>query len=142
MTQHFKIPKGSPIQPVQPRQSPAVERRRRGGDVPFAQILDKKLEESKLKFSAHATRRLEARGGIEFSLGQLELLEAAVEKPEPRGGRETLILLDDVALVVSVANRTVITAIDGENLKENVLHRLTALSLPSRAGPLRRPSIH
>lgn len=87
MTQHFKIPKGSPIQPVQPRQSPAVERRRRG-DVPFAQILDKKLEESKLKFSAHATRRLEARGGIEFSLGQLELLEAAVEKARAKGGAE------------------------------------------------------
>jgi len=122
MTQHFKIPKGSPIQPVQPRQSPAVERRRRG-DVPFAQILDKKLEESKLKFSAHATRRLEARG-IEFSPRQLELLEAAVEKARAKGGRETLILLDDVALVVSVANRTVITAIDGENLKENVFTQI------------------
>ncbi len=33
-------------------------------------------------------------------------------------------MLDDVALVVSVANRTVITAIDGENLKENVFTQI------------------
>jgi flagellar operon protein len=35
-----------------------------------------------------------------------------------------LILLDDVALVVSVANRTVITAIDGDSLKENVFTQI------------------
>lgn len=122
MSGQFRIPKGAPIQPIQPKQAPAVERRRRG-DVPFAQILDEKLEQSKLKFSAHATRRLEARK-IEFSHEQLKLLEEAVEKARAKGGRETLILLDDVALVVSVANRTVITAIDGENLRENVFTQI------------------
>ncbi len=122
MTQNFRIPKGVPIQPIQPGRSPAVGRRRRE-DVPFAQILDKKLEQSELKFSAHARRRLEARS-IEFSPQQLGLLEEAVEKARAKGGRETLILLDDVALVVSVANRTVITAIDGENLKENVFTQI------------------
>jgi flagellar operon protein len=51
---------------------------------------------------------------------QLQTLEDAVEKARSKGGRETLILLDNVALVVSVANRTVITAMDGDNLKDNV----------------------
>jgi len=47
-----------------------------------------------------------------------------VEKARQKGGRETLILLGDVALVVSVVNRTVITAIDGESLKENVFTQI------------------
>ena len=51
---------------------------------------------------------------------QIKTLEDAVEKARSKGGRETLILLDNVALVVSVANRTVITAMDGDNLKDNV----------------------
>lgn len=122
MSGQFRIPKDAPIRPIQPRQRTTVQDRRRG-DVPFAQVLDQKLEQRKLKFSAHATRRLATRN-IELSSEQLDLLEEAVEKARAKGGRETLILLDDVALVVSVANRTVITAIDGENLRENVFTQI------------------
>jgi len=43
-----------------------------------------------------------------------------VSKAAAKGARESLILLDDKAFVVSVRNRTVITAVDGEHLKENV----------------------
>ena len=51
-------------------------------------------------------------------------MEEAVDKARNKGGRETLILLGDVALVVSVVNRTVITAIDGDSLKDNVFTQI------------------
>ena len=47
-----------------------------------------------------------------------------MEKARAKGGKETLILLDNVALVVSVANRTVITAMDGDNLRDNVFTQI------------------
>jgi flagellar operon protein len=43
-----------------------------------------------------------------------------VDKAEAKGAKESLVLVDDVALVVSVKNRTVITAVDRQHLKENV----------------------
>ncbi len=118
MNQQFKIPNGLPIQPAQPRQIPKTTPLP-GQDGSFAKILDSKLQQSTVKFSAHAAKRLEARN-IQFTAEQLQTLETAVEKARNKGGRETLILLDNVALVVSVANRTVITAMDGDNLKDNV----------------------
>ena len=118
----FRIPNDASVRPIQPRQTRAVPGRR-DAHVPFARVLDEKLQQSSLKVSAHAERRLKARN-IQFTPEQLELLENAVEKARAKGGRETLILLDDVALVVSVANRTVITAIDGDSLKENVFTQI------------------
>lgn len=118
MSQQFKVPTGLPIQPIQPKQTPKT-RPVPGQEGSFAKILDAKLQQSSVKFSAHANKRLETRN-IQFTEEQLKTLEDAVEKARNKGGRETLILLDSVALVVSVANRTVITAMDGDNLKDNV----------------------
>ena len=39
---------------------------------------------------------------------------------EQAGGRPALVLLRDLAFIVSVKNRTVVTAIDGEHLRDNV----------------------
>jgi flagellar operon protein len=122
VSQDFKVPRGLPIQPIQPQRQPGTGRVR-GQDGSFAKILDDKLQQSSVKFSAHATKRLEARN-ITLSAQQLTTLEDAVEKARAKGGRETLILLDNVALVVSVANRTVITAMDGDNLKDNVFTQI------------------
>lgn len=122
MSQQFKIPRGLPIQPVQPRQT-SGNIRVPGQTNSFAKILDSKLQTGNVKFSAHALKRLEARK-IELTDQQLQNLEDAVEKARAKGGRETLIVLDDLALVVSVANRTVITALNGDSLKDNVFTQI------------------
>lgn len=72
-----------------------------------------------VRFSAHAQARLQSRH-IELDAEVLRRVESAVDKAAEKGSRESLLLMDDVALIVSVRNRTVITAIDKENLKENV----------------------
>jgi flagellar operon protein len=43
-----------------------------------------------------------------------------IEKAAQKGAKESLVMIDDIALVVSVRNRTVITAVDQQHLKENV----------------------
>lgn len=121
MSQQFKVPRGLPIQPV-PQRTPST-RRLPEQDGAFAKILDTKLQKGTVTFSSHATKRLKARN-INFTDEQLNTLQDAVEKARAKGGRETLILLDNVALVVSVANRTVITAMDGDGLKDNVFTQI------------------
>jgi flagellar operon protein len=47
-------------------------------------------------------------------------IEDAVERASQKGANESLLLMDDLAFIVSVKNRTVITVIDGQHLKDNV----------------------
>ena len=72
-----------------------------------------------LKFSAHAKERLQSRN-INFSPADMNKIQGAVDKAASKGARSSLLVMKDVALIVSVTNRTVITAVDGNSLKENV----------------------
>ncbi len=47
-------------------------------------------------------------------------LENAVKQAAAKGARQSLIMVDDLAFVVSVANKTVITALSGEGRKDSV----------------------
>jgi len=89
-----------------------------GPGADFQRILRRQVDQERLKFSLHAQERLAGRG----SLGPEELakLSEAVDRASAKGARESLILMKDLALVVSVKNRTVITAVDGARIKDNV----------------------
>lgn len=73
-----------------------------------------------VQFSRHASQRLHSRG-IELTDDQLNRIADAVDRAGAKGSRETLILTDEAALVVSIENRTVITVFDRENLREGVV---------------------
>ncbi|MHB0885357.1 MAG: TIGR02530 family flagellar biosynthesis protein [Bacillota bacterium] len=90
-----------------------------GPGADFRNILQKQVDREKLKFSLHAQERL---AGRSRPLGPEDLakLNEAVDKASARGAKESLILMRDMAFVVSVKNRTVITAVDGERMKDNV----------------------
>ena len=94
----------------------------------FAGVLDKTLNDARVKFSGHALERLKERG---ISLGETELakLEGAVSSVAAKGGNESLIMVGDAALVVSVKNRTVITAFDRNNLDGNVFTRIDSAAI-------------
>jgi flagellar operon protein len=85
----------------------------------FARILDEKIPSTEVRFSQHAQERLKARG-ITLSENDLSKLQGAVESVAQKGGKESLVMLGDAALVVSVKNRTVVTAVDRESMKGNV----------------------
>lgn len=78
-----------------------------------------RLFEDRLRISGHAKTRLDSRN-IELGKPEWERVLAGVDKAAAKGSKESLVLVDDVALVVSVKNRTVITAVDRANLKDNV----------------------
>ncbi|MCM8773671.1 MAG: flagellar protein [Candidatus Omnitrophica bacterium] len=84
----------------------------------FKEILEEKLGGG-LKFSGHALERIQRRE-IVLDETKLEKLKQAVSMADKKGARSSLILMQDLALIVSIKNKTVITAIDGNHIKENV----------------------
>lgn len=73
----------------------------------------------RLKLSGHAQTRLESRD-IQLDAQAWERVMQGVDKAAAKGAKESLVMVDDVALIVSVKNRTVITAVEQSQLKENV----------------------
>jgi flagellar operon protein len=89
--------------------------------VSFKEMFSAELAtDNDVRFSKHASQRLHSRG-IELTDEQLARISDAMDKARAKGSKETLILTDEAALVVSVENRTVITAFDRENLREGVV---------------------
>ncbi|MFS0869715.1 TIGR02530 family flagellar biosynthesis protein [Paenibacillus xylanilyticus] len=86
---------------------------------PFAQV----LEDNLLKLSNHAAKRLEQRG-IELKSEQMQQIGTALDKAAAKGAKESLILMQDMAFIVNVKNRTVVTAMDSESMKDNVFTQI------------------
>ncbi len=86
--------------------------------VTFNKIFEDEL--NSLKFSAHAKARINSRE-IDFGQADALRLNQAVDKAQAKGAKESLILMDDKAFIVSVANRTVITAVNKSMLSSNVI---------------------
>jgi flagellar operon protein len=72
-----------------------------------------------LQFSKHALDRVQRRG-IELDGQTLQRLNEGVSRAAGKGSRDSLVLVDGTAFVVSVSNHTVITAVGSEHMKENV----------------------
>ena len=88
--------------------------------LPFDSILQTTVDRGLgLKFSAHAKERLSLRN-INLSTEDVARMTEAVNKAAAKGARQSLLVMDDQAFIVSVTNRTVITALDGTSMKENV----------------------
>ena len=95
-----------------------------GSATPDATDFAATLEQAHIRFSAHAQKRL-----AEVQLGPqaMSRLEAAVDRAGQKGGKESLILLDDLAFVVSVKNRTVITAVGADRMADNVFTNIDSV---------------
>ncbi|MBX7257138.1 MAG: hypothetical protein K1Y02_12315 [Candidatus Hydrogenedentes bacterium] len=91
--------------------STAIRQRGHPAETDFAQWFNRELAgSSRVKFSAHATQRLRDRN-IALTSADENRLSQAVDQAQAKGARESLILMDRLALVVNVPNRTVITAL-------------------------------
>ncbi|MCL4559606.1 MAG: hypothetical protein M1281_03195 [Chloroflexi bacterium] len=89
----------------------------------FAETLAKTQQ---IRFSNHAQKRLETRN-ISLSDDGISRLSKAVDKAQDRGGRESLVLVDDLAFIVNVKERLIVTAIDSQNRGEGVFTRIDSV---------------
>ena len=81
-----------------------------------------------LKFSAHAIARLQSRN-ISLSNDDVAKMNAMADKAAAKGAKNSLFIMRDTAMVVSIKNRTVITAVDAESMKENVFTNIDSAAI-------------
>jgi flagellar operon protein len=112
------LPPGAVGAPTAPAGGTPATRPPAGGPS-FAVQLAKAGGSQPLQFSKHALARVERRG-IELGGSTLQRLNEGVARAASKGSRDSLVLVDGTAFVVSVSNHTVITAVGSEHMKDNV----------------------
>ncbi len=105
---------GGPLAPAGPGQP-----RRVVIDGPSFDTVLRSHSPAGVQFSRHALQRLERRG-ITVDQPVQERLDDGVTRAAGKGAREAVVFVDGTAFVVSVRNRTVITAVDRDHMRDHV----------------------
>lgn len=105
-----------PLIPLGGHSSPATNSSVKSAES-FADILAQ--ASGKITFSQHALQRMQSRN-LQLNEQDMTKLSQNIDKLAQKGAKESLVYLNDMAFVVSVANKTVITAMDGTSAKENI----------------------
>jgi flagellar operon protein len=93
----------------------------------FKDILNRTVSNNdSFVISNHAAERLQNRN-ISLNLSDMNKINEGINKAEEKGSKECLILYKDVALVTSIKNRTIITAMDKESSKGNVFTNIDSV---------------
>ncbi|MFD2333196.1 TIGR02530 family flagellar biosynthesis protein [Cohnella sp. GCM10020058] len=86
---------------------------------PESSVFKTMLTAESLKFSHHAEQRLSQRG-IKLGPEQLSAIASAVDQASAKGAKDSLVLYRNVALIVNVPSRTVVTAMDDKSILQHV----------------------
>ncbi|HTX58305.1 MAG TPA: TIGR02530 family flagellar biosynthesis protein [Verrucomicrobiae bacterium] len=81
-----------------------------------------------LRFSAHAMQRLQSRN-ITLTSDDISKMNDMADKAAAKGAKQSLFIVRDAAMVVSIKNRTVITAVDQDSMKENVFTNIDSAAI-------------
>ncbi|WP_227871928.1 TIGR02530 family flagellar biosynthesis protein [Paenibacillus albus] len=85
----------------------------------FQEVLDRNV----LKFSHHAETRM-AQRGITLKPETLSKIVNAIDQAAAKGAKDSLVVYQDIAMIVNVPTRTVVTAMDGSKLQGNVFTQI------------------
>lgn len=110
---------------VRPQQTSSISQVKSGNSrsestTDFKEILK---EKTGLNFSNHAIDRLSGRG-VSLDSDKVDRLTKAVQMADKKGADQSLVLLDQLAFLVSVRNKTVITAVETDRMKEGVFTQI------------------
>jgi flagellar operon protein len=106
------LPPQEPAKVIKPLPQPTTN---------FLEVLRKVENEQPVNFSKHAALRLESRG-IEFTSEQLARVTDGIGRAGQKGIRDSLVMVDSIALLVNIPSRTVVTAI--AEAQENVFSNI------------------
>ncbi|MFH0802775.1 MAG: TIGR02530 family flagellar biosynthesis protein [bacterium] len=116
---HMRVPADKGV-----REEISVSRGSPAAKSSFKEILARKQQESEaIKFSGHALERLRLRN-IKFSREELKEIGRMAEQVKAKGGQDALFIMKDLALIVNIPNKTVVTVIDGPSLAEHVFTKI------------------
>ena len=100
-----------------------------GGRDAFAAHLERAhLEAVGPRISSHAWQRIQQRG-ISMTDDQQRTLADAMQQLAAKGSREALLMRTDAAFVVNIPNRTVVTALDRQEMQQRVFTQIDSAML-------------
>ena len=95
----------------------------------FGELLEKRLQDNQsLRFSAHAIKRLDQRQ-ITITQQNMDRLNEGLSRVEKKGSQSSLLFMDGTAFVLSVPNKTIITALSPEATRENVFTNIDSVAV-------------
>ena len=95
----------------------------------FRDVLQQQIKDKQqLTFSAHAIKRLDQRQ-INLTQQNLERLQEGLKMVERKGSQSSLLFMDGTAFVLSVTNKTIITALSPEATKEHVFTNIDSVAV-------------
>ncbi|MDP4109843.1 MAG: TIGR02530 family flagellar biosynthesis protein [Bacillota bacterium] len=107
------------VGPVSP-QTEAGKTQNTDRDGEFYKLFEKMLgDKPKLTISKHAQSRMETRN-IEMTPQLAAKLNDAVDRAKGKGVKDALIFTDQTAFIVNIPNSTIVTALKGQEMKENI----------------------
>lgn len=79
-----------------------------------------------VQFSNHAQKRIDRRD-LDIDPARLNRLNSAISRAAEKGARNSVVMLDDLAVVVDIRDRKVVTAINAESGKERVFTNIDSV---------------
>ncbi len=108
----FRIERGQII----PSPSSQTNKGNQVENLDFKKILDQTMSKKEnVKISAHAQQRMRERD-IKLQAEDMDLINKAMNSLEKKGAKESLMIYKDMAFIASVNNRTIITALQEEDI--------------------------
>lgn len=101
---NFELPKSSSLEKT-------------NNKADFKDILKETINRQDYTVSKHASERLK---NLDFSEEDMKNIGEGFKMAEEKGSKNSVMLYKNVALITSIENRTVITAIEKERAKDNV----------------------
>ncbi|MBZ9635982.1 TIGR02530 family flagellar biosynthesis protein [Clostridium sp. FP1] len=93
----------------------------------FKQVLDKQIKKEEcFTISSHAAQRLNSRN-IDFDDADMKKINQGINMAEDKGAKQALILYKDMALITSIKNRTVITALDKNQSETSIITNIDSV---------------
>ena len=92
----------------------------------FNKFLKSKIEkksEAGVKLSGHAKKRLEERN-LTMDGNEFLKIRDGIDKLKEKGGKDSLIVTNQAAYIVDVDKQTVVTAMDKNDMAENVFTKI------------------
>ena len=79
-----------------------------------------------IQLSRHAQKRVETRD-LELDPARLSRLNTAINRAAEKGARNSVVMLDGLAVVVDINQRTVVTAMNAQQGKERVFTNIDSV---------------
>ena len=112
------------IDPIAPRTAAYPPQARPPSPGDFAAALRGANDD--LQVSRHAQKRIDRRD-LDLDANRMGRLNDAISRAAEKGARQSVVVLDDLALVVNIRDRTVVTAMAKEGGRQRVFTNIDSV---------------